>query len=171
MKISRMRYVMPVLVLLTAALTAVGQDSVFTDPLVNYSFQLPDAKWKMTVRPSATDLSVEYVFGDRRNGHLEVRKQTTTKNALLTDLVREEEQKLMFRLGFAAGKEENFTGKLKGTIYNFEYVASGRTMSGRFYFLRSGDSTVYVLRFTGLKDSLKSLRGQTDSIARTFTVS
>ncbi len=170
MPITRMRHLMPVLMLVAAAMAAFGQDSAFSDPLVDYSFQLPDAKWKMTVKPSATDLSVEYVFGDRRNGHLEVRKQTTTKNALLTDLVRDEEQKLMFRLGFAAGREENFTGKLKGTIYNFEYVASGRTMAGRFYFLRSGDSTVYVLRFTGLKDSLKSLRGQTDSIARTFDV-
>jgi hypothetical protein len=88
----------------------------------------------------------------------------------MTDFVRGEEQKLMFRLGFVAGREENFTGKLRGTIYNFEYVAAGRTMAGRFYFLRANDTTIYTLRFSGSKDSMRSLRSQTDSIARTFTL-
>jgi len=151
-------------------MSAYGQDQAFSDPLADYTFLLPDEKWKITVKPSATDAGVEYVFGDRRNGHLEVRKQSMARDGLLTDLVRDEEQKLMFRLGFVAGKEENFAGKLKGTIYNFEYVAAGRTMAGRFYFLRSGNASVYLLRFTGLKDSMRSLRGQTDSIARTFSV-
>ncbi|MBP9664127.1 MAG: hypothetical protein KBD94_05860 [Pyrinomonadaceae bacterium] len=167
---ARSRYLLPLFVLMAAAISAVGQDNSFSDELADYTFLLPDEKWKMTVKPSATDASVEYVFGDRRNGHLEVRKHSIARDGLLTDMVRDEEQKLMFRLGFVAGKEENFAGKLKGTIYNFEYVASGRTMAGRFYFVRSGDTAVYVLRFTGLKDSMRSLRSQTDSIARTFSV-
>jgi hypothetical protein len=41
-------------------------------------------------------------------------------------------------------------------------------MSGRFYFLKADDKTVYVLRFTGQRDKLRSVRNQTDSIARTF---
>ncbi len=165
-----LRYLLTLFALVTAAIAAYGQDHAFSDPLADYTFLLPDEKWKLTVKPSATDAGVEYVFGDRRNGHLEVRKQSIARDGLLTDLVRDEEQKLMFRLGFVAGKEENFAGKLKGTIYNFEYVAAGRTMAGRFYFLRSGDTAVYALRFTGLKDSMRSLRSQTDSIARTFSV-
>ena len=44
-------------------------------------------------------------------------------------------------------------------------------MSGRFYFLKIDDKTVYVLRFTGERDKLKSIRNQTDSIARTFSLS
>jgi hypothetical protein len=43
-------------------------------------------------------------------------------------------------------------------------------MSGRFYFLRANDTTVYILRFTGERDRLKAIRNQTDSIARTFKV-
>jgi len=166
----KIRSILPLCVLVAAVVSAFGQDSTFSDPLADYTFLLPDAKWKMTAKPSATDPGVEYVFGDRRNGHLEVRKQSIAKDGLLTDLVRDEEQKLMFRLGFVAGKEENFSGKLRGTIYNFEYVASGRTMAGRFYFLRANDTTVYALRFTGYKDSMRSLRTQTDSIARTFSL-
>ncbi len=41
-------------------------------------------------------------------------------------------------------------------------------MSGRFYFLRIDDNTVYALRFKGQKDSVRSIRDQSDSIARTF---
>ena len=167
---NKIRYLLPLCVLAAAVFSAYGQDSTFSDPLADYTFLLPDAKWKMTAKPSATDPSVEYVFGDRRNGHLEVRKQTIAKDGLLTDFVRDEEQKLMFRIGFVAGKEENFAGKLRGTIYNFEYVAAGRTMAGRFYFMRADDTTVYALRFTGMKDSMRSLRTQTDAIARTFSI-
>jgi hypothetical protein len=43
-------------------------------------------------------------------------------------------------------------------------------MSGRFYFLKAGDTNVYVLRFTAERDKLRSIRNQTDSIARTFKV-
>jgi len=152
------------------ALTAFGQDGMFSDGSVDYSFTLPDAKWKMTVKPSATSPNVEYVYGDRTDGHLEVRKLTVAKDAVLTDVIQDEEQKLQFRPGFVAGKEENFLGRLRGSAFNFEYVAAGRSMAGRFYFLRANATTVYLVRFTGLKDTLRSIRNQTDSIARTFTL-
>lgn len=150
------------------ALSVSAQGESFSDPNVDYGFDLPDAKWKMTVKPSATSPNVEYVFGERVNGHLEVRKLGVSKDAIMSDVIGDEEQKLQFRMGYVAGKEENFIGRLKGAVFNFEYVAAGKNMSGRFYFLRANDTTVYVLRFTGLKDSLRSLHNQTDSIARTF---
>lgn len=152
------------------AVSALAQVSSFSDPNVEYTFDLPDAKWKMTVKPSATSPNVEYVYGDRSDGHLGIRKLTVGKNDVMTDTIQDEEQKLQFLGGFVAGKQETFSGKLKGAIFNYEYVSSGRNMSGRFYFLRANDTTVYLLRFTGQKDSLRSLRNQTDSIARTFAV-
>ncbi len=156
-------------VILTAA-SAHAQNDLFSDPNVDYAFTLPEAKWKMTVKPSATSPNVEYVYGDRFDGHFEVRKLTVPKDSILTDIVQDEEQRLQFRPGFVSSREENFSGKLRGAIYNFEYVAAGRVMGGRFYFLKANDTTVYVLRFSGQKDSLRSLRNQTDSIARTFGV-
>jgi hypothetical protein len=143
---------------------------LFSDVNVDYTFTIPDSKWKMTVKPSATSPNVEYVNGDRVDGHLEVRRLTVARDAILTDVIRDEEQKVQFRPGFVAGREENFSGRLKGAIYNFEYVAAGKSMSGRFYFLRANENTVYVLRFSGQKDTLRSARHQTDSIARTFAV-
>ncbi len=153
-----------------AVFSIVAQDETFTDPNVDYSFSLPDAKWKQIIKPSATSPNVEYVFGDRLNAHLEVRRLSVAKGAMLTEIIQNEEQKLQFRPGYVAGKEENFAGKLKGGIFNFEYVAAGKSMAGRFYFLRTGDNTVYVLRFGGQKDVLRSIKNQVDSIARTFGV-
>ncbi|HEV8593704.1 MAG TPA: hypothetical protein VGQ55_16485 [Pyrinomonadaceae bacterium] len=155
---------------LSAAASAFGQKSTFSDPNVDYSFDLPDPKWKMTVKPSTTSPNVEYVFVDRNDGHLEVRKLTVAKTAAMADIVRQEELKLQFNPGYVAGKEENFRGSLTGTAFNYEFTRSGRPMTGRFYFLKADETTVYVLRFTGFSDKLKSVRNQTDAIARTFSV-
>jgi hypothetical protein len=151
-------------------LGAVAQESTFSDPNVDYSFILPDPGWKQIAKPSATSPNVEYVYNDRREGHLEIRKLAVTKNAILTDIMRDEETKLQFLPGYVAGKEENFSGALRGGVFNYEFLRIGRNMSGRFYFLKADDTTVYVLRFTGERDKLKSLRNQTDSIARTFSI-
>ena len=158
------------LVVAVFSLGAVAQDDIFSDPLVDYTFALPDATWKLTVRPSATSPYVEYVYRDRRDGHLRVRKLTVPKDAILTDVIEQEAQKFRFLPGFVAGKEENFAGKLRGSVYNYEYVAAGKAMAGRQYFLRANETTVYQLLFTGLKDGLRGIRNQTDSIARTFSI-
>jgi hypothetical protein len=158
------------LTLVFTVISAYAQGGSFSDSNVEYSFDLPDAKWKMTVKPSTTNPNVEYVYGDRLDGHLVIRKQTIAKGAPLTDVISDEETKRQFLPGYIAGKQESFAGRSKGAIFNFEYVASGRNMAGRYYFLRPNDTTVYVLRFSAQKDQLRSLRSQTDSIARTFAV-
>ncbi|HMQ04895.1 MAG TPA: hypothetical protein PKD26_13325 [Pyrinomonadaceae bacterium] len=156
---------------LLAISTAVwGQTETFSSPDVEYSFEVPDKKWKMTVKPSATTPNVEFVFVDRTDGHLEVRRLNMPARGTLSEVIKDEEQKLQFLHGFVAGKEEPFGGFLNGTIFNFEFVRAGRPMAGRFYFLRSGENHVYVLRFTGFRDSLRSIRNQTDVMARTFNV-
>jgi hypothetical protein len=170
MKLNKLAPLFSVAIGLFVAVSAFAQTDAFTDTNVDYSFDLPDARWKMTVKPSATSPNVEYVFGDRNDGHLEVRKLAVAKNAILSDVVRGEEQKLQFLPGFVAGKEETFAGKLKGGIFNYEFVRAGKNMSGRFYFLRADENTMYVLRFAGERDKLKSIRNQTDSIARTFEI-
>jgi hypothetical protein len=155
---------------LLAAYSVFAQDETFSDANVDYSFDVPDARWKMTVKPSATSPNVEYVFIERNEGHFEVRKLSAPKDAILSDVIRDEESKLQFLPGYVAGKEENFGGFLKGTVFNFEFVRAGRPMTGRFYFLRTADGTTYVLRFTGYRDKLRTIKNQTDTIARTFTL-
>lgn len=168
MKATRVSILFSIIVIIIAVVSAFGQTERFSDVNVDYSFDIPDAKWKMTVKPSATILNVEYVYGDRNDGHLEVRQLKVSKDAILADVIRDEEQKLQFLPGYVAGPDENFAGRLRGSVFNFEFVRAGRPMSGRFYFLRAFDGSVYVLRFTGFRDKLRSIRNQTDSIGRTF---
>lgn len=152
-----------------AASGVFAQSQIFTDLNAAFTFELPEAAWKQTVKPTSASSNVEYVYNDRRDGHLEVRKMSVGATELLSDVIqREQEQKLQFLPGYVAGKEEVFAGALKGRVFNFEFTRSGKNLSGRYYFLKSDDTTVYVVRFTGERDKLKAIRNQTDSIARTF---
>ena len=153
---------------LLVSIPALAQRETFKDANVEYTFEVPEGDWKMNVKPSEMSPNVEYVNGIRSNGHLEIRKISVKSNEMLSDVIDGEEQKLQFLPGYVAGKDENFKGNFEGKVFNYEFVRSGRNMSGRFYFLRANDQTVYVLRFTGLSDKLRSVRNQTDSIARTF---
>ena len=164
------KLLLSVAAVLLFAISAFAQTDAFSDANVEYSFDLPEAVWKKTVKPSTTSPNVEYVYGDRTSGHLEVRKIAVKSGDLMTDTISSEEQRLQFLPGYVAGKNENFDGALDGKIFNYEFIRSGRNMSGRFYFLKADDKTVYVLRFTGMTDKLRSLRNQTDSIARTFSL-
>jgi len=156
---------LPLFLLSVFAATAFAQTRTFSESDVEFTFEIPDARWKLVGKTPYVNL----VYNTAREGELEIRKTTAPASKPISEVIRDEEQKLQFMPGYIAGKEENFSGKLRGAIFNFEFVRAGRNMSGRFYFLRS-DDTVYILRFTGYADSLRSLRVQTDIIARTFQV-
>lgn len=148
-----------------------AQSETFSDANVEYTFDVPEATWKMVAKPSPSNPNVEYAYGDRLDGHLEIRKMAVKADDLLSDVIlRDQEQRLQFLPGYVAGKEEIFSGLLKGKIFNYEFVRFGKPMSGRLYYLKSDTTTVYVLRFTGLRDKLRSLRNQVDSISRTFKI-
>ncbi len=147
-----------------------AQNETFSSPNHEYTFSLPDAKWKLNSASTAANRNVEYVYGERSDGYLEIRKLTVRKDETMSDVIQNEDQKLRFLPGYIAGKEENFGGKMRGTIFNYEYVQRGRAMSGRIYFFKRDETTVYALRFSGEKDSLRSISHQTDSIARTFAI-
>ena len=131
-----------------------------------FSIDLPNETWRVTNKT----VNAEMVYGDRLDGYLQIRKITVDQGAMLSDVIdREINQKLQFKPGFVNGKEESFKGNLSGKAANYEYTESGKAMIGRAYFLQTADNkTVYVLRFTGLRDKLRLLRNQTDSIARSF---
>lgn len=153
------------------AFSAFAQGDVFNDVNAEYTFSIPDAKWKVATKPTGTLSNADLVYVDRADGLLEIRKLTVAKDQALTDLIHGgEEAKLSFRPGFVAGKDETFSGKMRGAIFNYEYVAAGRSMAGRSYYLRAGDTTVYLLKFTGPKDNIRSFRTQADVMARTFSL-
>lgn len=168
-KLSSLYFVVAMMAMFASV--SMAQSETFSNPNVDYSFSLPDDRWKVTQAPSSSSSVLRYVFVDRNDGQLEVRKLNKSKSELLSEFIRNnEESKLQALPGYIPGREENFKGKLEGMVFNYEYVLSGRAMSGRFYYLEVNDTTLYVLRFTGNTSSLRSIRNQTDSIARTFDV-
>ena len=147
------------------------QDAVFKSERVDYIFTLPSEAWKMVQEPDDLQKQAEFIYGDRLDGYLRIRKETVESTTTVAEmLLKEQDNKLSFLSGYVAGKQEAFTGKLSGLTFPYEYTQSGKKMAGRIYYLQADNLTFYVLRFTGLYNKLGLIRNQTDSIARTFEI-
>ena len=150
------------------ASVALGQQ-LYTNDKVEYTFELPSATWRSILEPDAAHDNPEFVFGDRLDGYLTIRKEVVEAGMTPSQVAqRDLDQKLRFLPGFLEGKEEPFNGRLDGVTASYEYTHTGKVMLGRIYYLQADNRTIYALRFTGLKDKLTRIRNQTDSIARSF---
>ena len=142
---------------------------LYTHEKVDYSFELPSATWKAILEPDAAHEHPEFVYGDRLDGFLTIRKELVEPGTSVSEFARRDQDlKLRFLPGFVQGKEETFNGRLDGVTISYEFVRTGKPMLGRTYYLQADNRTIYALRFTGLKDKLSRIRNQTDLIARTF---
>lgn len=156
------------LVLVLAAGAASAQTK-FTNAKLEYEFDLPSATWRVTSEPDSVHQHLEFIYGDRNDGHLRIRKEIVDAGTTASDLAqRDQDQKFRFKTGYVDGKEEKFAGHLSGVVFSYEFTAGGKAMAGRSYYLQSDNRTVYTLTFTGLRDKLAIIRNQTDQIARTF---
>lgn len=145
-----------------------GQQLYSHDKL-EYTFELPSATWRAIVEPDAARENPEFVYGDRLDGYLTVRKEIVDPGTTASQVAqRDQDLKLRFLPGFVEGKEDTFNGRLDGVTISYEFTRTGKVMLGRTYYLQADNRTVYALRFTGLKDKLARIRNQTDLIARTF---
>ncbi len=142
---------------------------LYTHEKVDYTFELPSATWKAILEPDAAHEHPEFVFGDRLDGFLQIRKEVVEAGTTASEVARRDQDlKLRFLPGFVEGKEEKFNGRLDGVTMSYEFVRTGKPMLGRTYYLQADNRTIYALRFTGLRDKLSRIRNQTDLIARTF---
>ena len=142
---------------------------VYSHARVDYTFDLPSTMWRAILEPDAAHENPEFVYGDRLDGHLTLRKEVVDAGTTAGQLAeRDMDQKLRFLPGFVEGKQDPFNGRLDGVTITYEYTKTGKVMLGRTYYLQTDNRTIYALRFTGLKDKLSRIRNQTDSIARSF---
>lgn len=163
------RIVMFSLVLMCLLAQAASAQQTYTHDKVEYTFDLPSATWRAILEPDAAHDHPEFVYGDRLDGYLTIRKEVVDAGTTPSELARRDQDlKLRFLPGFVEGKEEKFNGRLDGVTISYEYVRTGKTMLGRTYYLQADSRTIYALRFTGLRDKLSRIRNQTDIIARTF---
>lgn len=159
-----------VLALVLIGLIAPGAlaQQLYTHEKVDYTFELPSATWKVIQQPEAAYEHPEFVYGDRLDGFLTIRKEIVETGTTPSELAKRDQVKLRFLPGFVEGKEDTFNGRLDGVTVSYEFVRTGKPMLGRTYYLQVDPRTIYALRFTGLRDKLSRIRNQTDLIARTF---
>jgi hypothetical protein len=164
-----MRRILVFILLLIGLVTPVAlSQQLYTHEKVDYTFELPSATWKAIVEPDAAHGNPEFVYGDRLDGFLTIRKEMVEAGTTPSQVAQRDLVNLRFLPGFIEGKEERFNGRLEGITVSYEFVRTGKPMIGRTYYLQADNRTVYALRFTGLRDKLSRIRNQTDLIARTF---
>jgi hypothetical protein len=157
------------LILAVFSAPALAQDHSYTSAKVDYIVDFPSPLWRLVDEPDEMHQHAEFVFGDRIDGYLRIRKEALEDGLTVREFARrDQEQKNHFLPGYVDGKEERFSGKQTGVTVSYEYTQAGKLMAGRTYYLQADGHTVYVLRFTGLRDKLARIRNQTDQIARTF---
>ncbi len=155
--------------ILALASTAATAQQTFTSHNAGYTLELPSERWRVIQEPDSLHEHAEFIYGDRNDGFLRIRKDVVEAGTTATNISeRDQDQKLKFQTGYVEGKEEKFAGRLNGVTFAYEYTSGGKAMAGRIYYLQADNRTVYALRFTGLRDRLLQIRNQTDSIARSF---
>ena len=160
--------VLSTVLLLSLCCSVARAQQVYTNEKIDFVIELPSTEWRVISEP---DAALEFVFGDRLDGHLKIRKEVVAAGTTASDLAqRDQDQRLRFLPGFVAGKEEKFAGRTNGITTSFEFIKTGKPMLGRVYYLETDNRTIFALRFTGLRDKLARIRNQTDSIARSFKV-
>jgi hypothetical protein len=109
----------------------------------------------------------EFVYRDRSEGLLKITRENLSGS--LADMIRQEEENLrIYRSGFEGSSREQFGGgQLSGIRLSFYSVDSGRRTANTYYYLQDNNN-VWVLRFTGRRGSLDTIRNVTDQIARSF---
>lgn len=163
------RLIIVIAILCVTALVALGQSQTYTSAKVDYSLELPSARWRVTVEPDGAHQHTEFIYGDRNDGYLRIRKEAIDPGLTVSEFARRDQDlKLRYLPGYVDGKEERFAGRLNGVTTSYEYTQAGKPMQGRTYYLQADSHTIYALRFTGLRDKLSAIRNQTDLIARSF---
>jgi hypothetical protein len=148
---------------------ALGQQT-FSRDSVEYTLELPSPTWRVVQEADSLRQHTEFIYGDRNDGYLKIRKEVVDEGTTAADLARrDQETKLRFLPGYVDNaREEKFAGRLNGVMISYEYTNGGKPMAGRTYYLQADSRTIYALRFTGMRDKLARIRNQTDLIARSF---
>ena len=156
------------LVLLVGVPTVVAQTGQeFVDPAGQYKLSLL-GDWKaISYNDAVGRQKTEFIYRDRSEGLLKISREALTSS--LADMVRREEENLkIYRSGFEGASHEPFGGgALSGIRLSFFSTDGNRKMANTTYYLQD-KSAVWVLRFTGKRGSLDSIRNITDQIARSF---
>lgn len=162
---------------LLTALSAVNSfaQEVFEDPEGKYTVNLPAGWIGIVNKDGLGRADVNIVFKVRENGALKIRRadDVDPKMELMEFAAKDESDRIRFNPGYDKISMEKFVinAGRNGALLAYDYkTTSGQPFTGRTYYLRTDDKTVYILQFTGRKNILGTLRSHTDAIARSFKI-
>ena len=162
------------LVLLTVVSTVnTFAQEVFEDPEGKYTVTLPAGWLGIVNKDGLGRADVNIVYKVRENGALKVRRldDADPKMELMEIAAKDESDRVRFNPGYDKISLERFVinAGRNGVLLAYDYkTTSGQPFTGRTYYLRTDEKTVYILQFTGRKNILGTLRSHTDEIARSF---
>jgi len=151
---------------------AFAQSEVFDDPDGKYTLNLPNG-WLGVVNTDGLGRNeVNIVYKVRENGALKIRVAEVAPDAELMDYAAQDErERVRFAPSYDKISLEKFLlgGTRTGALLSYDYKnASGQPFTGRVYYVRANEKTIYVLQFTGRRNILGTLRSHTDLIARSL---
>ncbi len=162
------------LLFLSASLfaAAFAQTEVFEDPDGKYTLNLP-AGWLGVVNTDGLGRNdVNIVYKVRENGALKIRVAEVAPDSEPIDYAaKDERERVRFAPSYDKIAMEKFPlgGARVGALLSYNYMnAAGQPFTGRVYYLRMDEKTIYVLQFTGRRNILGTLRSHTDLIARSI---
>ena len=162
------------LLILTAVFAVDGlAQEVFEDPDGKYSMSLPSGWLGIVNKDGLGRNEVNIVYKNRENGALKIRRieDADAKMDVMEYANKDESERIRFNPKYDKISMEKFVigaGK-SGALLAYDYFStSGQPFTGRIYYLRTDEKTIYVLQFTGRKNILGTLRSHTDAIARSF---
>ena len=99
------------LVLLALTTPVALAQQTYTHDNVEYTFEIPSPTWRSIVDPDAAREHPEFVYGDRLDGYLTIRKEVVDAGTTPAELARRDQDlRLRFLPGFVDGKQETFNG-------------------------------------------------------------
>ena len=151
-------------VVVTSAAQAGNQ---FADPSGQYKLTLMGDWRAVSYNDAVGRQKTEFVLRDRSEGLLKITREPLA--GALADAVRQDEENLkIYRSGFEASSSEQFGGgAMTGIRLSFFSTEGNRRMANTYYYLQDKNA-MWVLRFTGKRGSLDTVRNLTDQIARSF---
>ena len=76
------------------------QDHTYSSPKVDYLVEFPSPMWKLVDEPDEVHQHAEFVYNDRNDGYLRIRKEALPDGVSLDEFARQDqEQKEHFRPG------------------------------------------------------------------------
>lgn len=157
-----------VAVILAVTLVSAAQSGgEFSDPSGQYKLTLMGEWRAVSYNDAVGRQKTEFVYRDRSEGLLKITREPLP--GALTDAVRQDEESLkIYRSGFEGSPSEQFGGgAMTGIRLSFFSTEGNRKMANTYYYLQ-GKNAMWVLRFTGRRGTLDTVRNLTDQIARSF---